>query len=148
MLVLQGMGELVRERHPPRDVELLAAHRDALTLRVVVGEHARLLQVAHRVEEVDTAHDQAHGAELRPAPRQVGFVARTELAAVDRDPRLELGVVEELDAHRVLELESPQLLHPLDDRHQAAYPTRPPRRARPRSRPTRGRRRTPSPPPW
>ena len=122
MLVLQCVRELVREGDASSNVELLAAHGDLLLGRVVVGEHARLLEVAHRSEQVDTGRKEPDGAQLRLVPHDLGLVGIRELAPVHGHPLPELRVAEELDLDRSLELETAQLLDRVHDRHQPRVP--------------------------
>ena len=63
LLVVEGVGQLVGERHPVRGVEHLPPHGDPLRRRVVVGEHRRRVGIlVHRGEIERSGHEPERGA--------------------------------------------------------------------------------------
>ena len=65
MLVLEHVGQLVRERRLPLDVQGPgAADHHLLRVRVVVRHHAGLVHRVERLHEVGLVVDQTQGAQL------------------------------------------------------------------------------------
>ena len=106
MLVLQRVGELVDEGDLEADGHLGAAHPDALVGGVVERERAAVDHAVERLVEVELARRHAEGAELPGVVLEVGSLAvlRRPLVVLG-GRRGVLGGGEEVDVHRVVEVE-------------------------------------------
>ena len=115
VLVLERVRELVHDGDAHVDIgEVGAAHVQRLALLVVEADGVGGTEIAFRLDQVDGPFDEPDRAEL--AGDALGFdaVLLRDLRIVALVRLHERGVGEELDAHRVVELQLPVLL---DERH-------------------------------
>ena len=119
VLILQGVGELVRERHLEPDGHGGAPDLHPLVDGVVEGQGARVGHLVVGSEQVEGAGRDAEGPQLAGVALELDPVLVREPALLARRLLRVVGRAEEVDVHGVVEAQPARLL---DEGHDVGHP--------------------------
>ena len=112
----------MRQRDAMGDIDDSAAHDDLLGRVVVERERPRLLRGAERLLEIDRAIHEPERPQLGALARELDAVFGAD-RRISGDAPLELLGSQEMDRHRVLEAEVPDLGDTIGDRRDTSVPS-------------------------